>query len=83
MNTDVLVLLLVAAIVTVATWPEKPRRREPRATAPMTGREFSGLILVDYTPDLVLVSPRDVELPYCEHWDLDAVVDTLVWIDAL
>lgn len=83
MNTDLLILLLVAAIVTVCTWPTKPARREPRASGPMTGRELSGLILVDYNPDLVLVSPRDVELPYCEDWSLDDVVDTLVQIDAL
>ncbi len=84
MNTDVLILLLVAAIITVATWPSPRARREPTPPpGPMTARELAGLILIDYTPDLVLVSPRDVELPYCELWDLDDVVETLVEIDAL
>lgn len=81
-----LVLLWIAVLVAVGCWllhlDEKPQQRE-RAAGPMTGREMCGLILIDYTPDLVLVSPRDVELPYCDLWDLDAVVDTLVEIDAL
>lgn len=81
-----LALLWIAAVVAVGYWilrVEPQRPPAPRASGPLTGRELSGLILIDYTPDLVLVSPRDVELPYCEAWSIDDVVDTLVEIDAL
>lgn len=81
-----LVLLWVAAVVAVGVWilrEQEQRPSAPRLEGPLTARELAGLILIDYTPDLVLVSPRDVELPYSELWDIDAVVGTLVEIDAL
>lgn len=81
-----LVLLWIAAVVAVGYWivrEQEQRSPAPRLDGPMTGRELAGLILIDYTPDLVLVSPRDVELPYSDGWSLDDVVETLVEIDAL
>lgn len=81
-----LVLLWIAAVVAVGVWiiqvDERPAGHAPLA-GPVTSRELAGLILIDYTPDLVLVSPRDVELPYSDGWSLDDVVETLVEIDAL
>lgn len=50
---------------------------------PMTARELAGLVLIDYTPDLVLVSPRGVELPYSPEWNIDDVLATLAEVDAL
>ena len=81
-----LAVLWIVSIVAVGYWllrAEPPRPPSPRASGPMTGRELAGLLLIDYTPDLVLVSPRDVELPYCEEWSIDDVMETLVEIDAL
>lgn len=81
-----LVLLWIAAIVALGCWLlnlEERRHRSAPAAGPMTARDLSGLILIDYTPEMVLVSPRDVELPYSEEWSIDDVIDTLVEIDAL
>lgn len=81
-----LVLLWIAAIVAVGYWLlNLEERRPPSAPAagPMTARELAGLVLTDYTPDLVLVSPRGVELPYSPEWNIDDVLATLAEVDAL
>ncbi len=65
----------------------KPRRqrrqRPPRPPRAMTTRELCGLVDVDYTEDLILVSPRGVELPYSPDWELDDVLEYLCEVDAL
>lgn len=43
----------------------------------LTARELAGLVDVEYEEDLVLVSPRGVELPYSPEWDIDDVLATL------
>lgn len=60
-----------------------PFERAPRASGPLTARELAGLVGVQYEDDLVLVSPRGVELPYSPEWDLDDVLATLAEVDAL
>jgi hypothetical protein len=79
-------LLFVTAVV-AGGWRIinlKPDRkaRAPRSTS-MTARELCGLVDVEFTENLTLVSPRGVELPYSPDWDIDAVIDYLVEVDAL
>lgn len=75
---------VAAIVITVMRDSYRDAARARRATAgTLTARELAGLVNVDYTPDLVLVTPRNVELPYSPDWSLDDVMDTLVEIDAL
>ncbi len=83
--TLVYALLLLA----VGLWVMRPERtiRPPRASASMSGRELAGLVTVDWDDQLVLVTPRLVELPACADWhpdwDLDSVCQTLAEMDSL
>ena len=75
-------LLLVAAGLIL--WPDPPQHDHGgRHADAMTPRELAGLVDVDYTPDLVLVSPRGVELPFSDLWTIDDVLETLATVDAL
>jgi len=65
-------------------WIDPLQPRQSRTVSgPMSGRELAGLVGVQYEEELVLVSPRGVELPYCPLWDIDDVLDTLAEVDAL
>ena len=57
-------------------WPAPP-------SPALSGGELAGLLRVEYEPDLVIVSPRGVELPYHKDWNLDDVIETLADVDAL
>lgn len=83
-------ILYALALVAVGLWvmrPERTARPSARATGPMSARELAGLVSIDWDDELVLVTPRLVELPTCDQWhpdwDLDSVCETLAEVDAL
>lgn len=81
MSAAAFVSLLVVALVLCAVWPSAVSEVPDRS--PLGHRWLYGLVDVDYDEELVLVTPRGVELPYCPSWDLDDVLGTLADVETL
>lgn len=75
-------LLIVAAGLIL--WPDPPRHHRAPSADTMTARELAGLVDIEsWDEELILVSPRGVELPFNAGWPIDDVLDTLLQVDAL